>query len=116
RRARRLRLSGKREARIMSRKPQSLASFAALAFVLWMAGSAVANAQMRGSPGFFHGGFAHRNFFHQHFFPSRPFFVSHAFVHPFFRPFRVVRVFVVAPFPHWVFQRVYVAPPVCSPY
>ena len=101
----------------MSRKPLSFLSLAALALVLWMGGSTVSNAQML--HGGFHGGHFHHGFVHQRFFHSfRPFFAAHGFFRP-FAPFRVVRVWVLTPFPHWAFQRVYLAPPVgpvCSSY
>src|SRR5215471_4428415 len=32
------------------------------------------------------------------------------YAYPYYRPYRVVRVFVPVPFPHWVFRRVYYAP------
>ena len=55
----------------------------------------------------------HAGPFHRHSFVARG-FVRHPFVR---RPFRTVRVFVYAPFPHWVFRRVYFAPPfACAPF
>ena len=109
------------------KKPRSLGWLAgpALAAVLLMGlGASKAYAwdngrvSFRGSFGLPHGRvsvFAG----HRGFFPHRSSFVSHRFGRPFFRPFRVVRVRVFDPFPHWVFRRVYVTSPVgsyCAPY
>jgi len=108
-------------------KARSFVSAAALAFALLSFGPAVpaASAWNGGSRGGFHGRFAsHGGFgFHGHdgrffrghdrFFPGHGRFFHRQFpFRSFHRPFRLVRVFVSFPFPHWVSRRVFFAAPV----
>jgi len=124
----------------MWNKLKSSAWFVALAFVFLFFGPAVSKtyawdgrprAEFRGTSGFPHArfnSFAGQRAFGRDrgFFPRRSFFGGprfagqrFGFARPFFRPFRLVRVRVWAPYPHWVFRRVYFSDPLggyCSPY
>jgi hypothetical protein len=99
-------------------KLKSLASAAALGFALLAFGPATSTAKaatvnahvaFRGGHG--HGGHGH---FHGHVRPyygarfryGYPYPYAYPY-YPYAAPYRVVRVFVPLPFPHWVYQRVY---------
>ena len=109
------------------KRVRSLVSAAAIAFaVLCLApSSSAAPWHGGGSRGGFHGrGFARHDGFgfhgrggrffagHGRFFPGHGRFFDRGFaLRGFHRPFRLVRVFVYAPYPHWAFRRVYYAAP-----
>ncbi|HEY3204105.1 MAG TPA: hypothetical protein VGL03_10635 [Thermoanaerobaculia bacterium] len=91
----------------------------AATFVLFLGpGLSTARAGHRFSAPAFHRshvGAFHRNFVHhRHFF--RPHFVHPRFRPNFFHPHRYRRIFVRYPYPHYVFRRGYLAPPLYGPY
>jgi hypothetical protein len=111
----------------MWKKTKRSAGLAALAFVALFLGPATSKASAwDGGPRVaFHGrfGLPHGRVSvfgsRGHFIGHRPLFAARRFDRPFFRPFRVVRVRVLTPFPHWVFRRAYLSAPVgsyCAPY
>ncbi len=88
----------------MGKKAKWLARSVALA-VLLFAGPALSAARAGGvyGPGYY----PHARPYHRRL------------VRPHIRPYRYARVFVFAPFPHWVYRPVYYAPPAypyCRPY
>jgi hypothetical protein len=105
------------------RKKLKFSGLAAVAFAVLFLGPAMgsSDALVRSSPVAFrgatrfHGATRFRpGFGHRAFFPHRAFFGAR-FAPGFARPFRLVPVWVVLPYPHWVYSRVYYGPP-CYPY
>jgi hypothetical protein len=94
----------------MANKVKSLASAAALGSALLFLGPSTSTAR---ADQFRHGRFDGRVSVHRSFAPVR----HRGFVRPFRafaprvafapRPYRLVRVFVAVPFPHWAYRRVY---------
>lgn len=115
----------------MRKGPARLLILSAAFVLLFFGAGSSANAWQGGGRFFGHGarfgfragGFHHRAFFgpHRAFFGSR-FVGGHRFFFDrFHRPFRFVRVRVFDPFPHFVWRRVFFAPPAfvgpsCSPW
>jgi hypothetical protein len=101
-------------------KLKSLLSAAALGFALLAFGPATSTAKAApvNAHAAFRGGHGHNGHFHGHavarpYYGARfaygypyPYGYSYPY-YPYAAPYRVVRVFVPLPFPHWVNQRVY---------
>jgi hypothetical protein len=126
--------------RVMSKKIKRSAGLAALAFVALFLGPATSKASawdggprvsFNGRFGLPHGsvsvyannGRSFRSPYSRGY--SRPYYRPYSYGYgrssyrPFYRPYRVVRVRVLTPFPHWIFRRVYFSDPFgsyCAPY
>jgi hypothetical protein len=101
-------------------KLKSLASAVALGFALLAFGPATSTAKaapvsaraafhgghVHGGHGHFHGHAAVRPYYGARFAYGYPYPYAYPYS-PYAAPFRIVRVFVPLPFPHWVNQRVY---------
>ncbi len=89
----------------MWKKTRSFVSALALAFAVIFFGPATSKAYA-GT----HGPFPHAS----HYRHARRFAAPH-FARPYFSPRRFVRVFVYAPYPHWIYRPVVYAPAPYSP-
>ena len=99
-------------------KWKSLASAVALGFALLAFGPATSTAKAEpvyGHAGYY-GGHGHAGHYHGRYYGRAhvrygygyPYAYPYAYpYYPYVAPYRIVRVFVPLPFPHWVNQRVY---------
>ena len=90
----------------MGKKTRSFLSAVALAFAVLFFGPATSKAYAE------HHRYArHQSHYRPHYGHHfrRPYYGSHF---RYYRPYRLVRVFVYDPFPRWVYRRVYSSPPV----